>query len=60
MGIYGNTLECGCIQQTVTLEIPAKTITIHYCKIHKPSEINKISENNKTHNVDNNTYGKKV
>jgi hypothetical protein len=54
MGIYSNTLECGCIQQTLTFEIPVKTITTHYCKIHKPSE------NNKTHNVDNNTYGKKV
>jgi hypothetical protein len=37
MGIYTDSLECGCIQQTLTFENPIKTITIYYCKDHMPT-----------------------
>jgi hypothetical protein len=51
MGIYGNTLECGCIQQTLTFETPIRTITIQFCKKHKPQENDKINESNTKSNI---------
>ena len=55
MGIYGNTLECGCIQQTLTFETPIRTITIHFCKNHKPQENN---ESNTKSNTKSNTQSR--
>ena len=47
MGLYEDTLPCGCVECTSTLSIPPETFIIKYCDKHKPKKVSQEKSDDK-------------
>jgi hypothetical protein len=48
MGIYTETLKCGCIAATCTLEIPPQSFILQHCPLHAKEKDEKTEKKTKS------------